>query len=127
MFASNKQQKCIIISNLALFWLKLNKMCLKLNYVLILVIIPSFGRLSDLTENKCWQIKFYFSQIKFYSCQLHSYFSEILFTLRLCLTSSTNKRLIGNKLVVITFDKSLTPNVKTSFDVGVKFCGYFGC
>ena len=27
IFASNKQQKCIIISNLALFWLKLNKMC----------------------------------------------------------------------------------------------------
>ena len=26
-FASNKQQKCIIISNLALFWVKLNKMC----------------------------------------------------------------------------------------------------
>ena len=25
IFASNKQQKCIIISNLALFWLKLNK------------------------------------------------------------------------------------------------------
>ena len=27
IFASNKQRKCIIISNLALFWLKLNKMC----------------------------------------------------------------------------------------------------
>ena len=27
IFASNKQWKCIIISNLALFWLKLNKMC----------------------------------------------------------------------------------------------------
>ena len=27
IFAGNKQQKCIIISNLALFWLKLNKMC----------------------------------------------------------------------------------------------------
>ena len=27
IFASNKQQNCIIISNLALFWLKLNKMC----------------------------------------------------------------------------------------------------
>ena len=86
--ASNKQQKCIIISNLALFWLKLNKMCLELNYVLILVIIPSFGRLSDLTENKFWQIKFYFSQIMFYFSQLHSYVPEILFTGRLCLTSS---------------------------------------
>ena len=77
-----------------------------MSFILVILIIPSFRRLSDLTENKCWQIKFYFSQIKFYSCQLHSYFSEILFTLRLCLTSSTNKRLIGNKLVVITFDKS---------------------
>ena len=27
IFASNKKQKCIIISNLALFWLKLNKVC----------------------------------------------------------------------------------------------------
>ena len=27
IFASNKQQKCIIISNMALFWKKLNKMC----------------------------------------------------------------------------------------------------
>ena len=27
IFASNKQQKCIIVSNLALFWFKLNKMC----------------------------------------------------------------------------------------------------
>ena len=27
IFASNKQRKCIIISNLAQFWLKLNKMC----------------------------------------------------------------------------------------------------
>ena len=27
IFAGNKQRKCIIISNLALFWLKLNKMC----------------------------------------------------------------------------------------------------
>ena len=27
IFANNKQQKYIIISNLALFWLKLNKMC----------------------------------------------------------------------------------------------------
>ena len=26
-FASNKQRKCIIIINLALFWLKLNKIC----------------------------------------------------------------------------------------------------
>ena len=27
IFASNKQRKCIIISNLGLFWLKLDKMC----------------------------------------------------------------------------------------------------
>ena len=27
IFASKKQRKCIIISNFALFWLKLNKMC----------------------------------------------------------------------------------------------------
>ena len=27
IFADNKQQKCIINSNLALFWLKLKKMC----------------------------------------------------------------------------------------------------
>ena len=27
IFASNKQGKCIIISKLALFWLKLNKIC----------------------------------------------------------------------------------------------------
>ena len=76
-------------------------------FIFVILIIPSFRRLSDLTENKCWQIKFYFSQIKLYSCQLHSYFSEILFTLRLCLTSSTNKRLIGKKnFFVITFDRS---------------------
>ena len=31
IFASNKQQKCIIINDLALFWLKLNKMCKFLN------------------------------------------------------------------------------------------------
>ena len=27
ILASNKHQKCIIISNLALFWFKLNQMC----------------------------------------------------------------------------------------------------
>ena len=27
IFASNKQRKCIVVSNLALFWLKLNTMC----------------------------------------------------------------------------------------------------
>ena len=27
IFASNKQRKCIIISNLVLFWLRFNKMC----------------------------------------------------------------------------------------------------
>ena len=27
IFASNKQRKCIVISNLGLFWLKLDKMC----------------------------------------------------------------------------------------------------
>ena len=31
IFASNKKPKCIIMSNLALFWLKLNKMCKFLN------------------------------------------------------------------------------------------------
>ena len=27
IFASNKQRKCTVVSNLSLFWLKLNKMC----------------------------------------------------------------------------------------------------